>query len=46
MRSRIRSGMGVFVGDAWAFVGVSMECLGGSWELTVDSGQFTVGSLF
>ena len=38
--------MGVFVGDAWAFVGVSMECLGGSWELTVDSGQFTVGSLF
>ena len=46
MRFRIEFRMGVFVGDEWAFVGVSMEYLGGNWELTVDSGQFTVGSLF
>ena len=38
--------MGVFVGDEWAFVGVSMEYLGGSWQLLVSSGQFFLYSCF
>ena len=31
---QVRNG-GFFIGDEWAFVGVSMEYLGGCWECSV-----------